>query len=174
MLDTDIIPQGDVAALDLYFSWRLLTMGEIETTPSQLTPYFQNIGLYNASLGINQFDTFTQYIEIVGQVQQDITVGNLRAQALNAVAQYNGAAWFGIGTPSTVIVKDITTNQQSGIEPSSPGIVGLGGAISNLGAAAKSAGDTFNNTLSNLTSLGTVLIIGALVFFGWRIYKEAS
>ena len=109
----------------------------------------------------------------MGQVQQDITVGNLRAQCLNAVAQYNGASWFGIGTPTTVIVKDITTNQQSGVEPSSPGIVGVSGAISNLGAAAKSAGDTFNNTLKNLTGLGTVLIIGALVFFGWRIYKEA-
>lgn len=174
MLDTDILSAGDVAGIDLYFSWSLLTMGEIETTPSQLTPYFQNVGLYNASLGINQFDTLTQYIEVVGQVQQDISVGNLRAQALNAIAQFNGASWWSIGTPSTVIVKDITMKQQSGVEPDSPGIVGLGGAISNLGAAAKSAGDTFNQTLANLTGLGTVLIIGAVLYFGWRVYKGAA
>ena len=173
MLDTDIIPQGDVVVIDVYTSWNVLTLGDITATVSMLTPYFQGLGLYNANFGINHLDWFTDYIEIAGQASQDITVGNLRGQVLQAVAVYNQNTWLNQVRSPTVVIKDETTNQQSGIDPSSPGIQGIGGALSQVGDAAKSAADSLNQTLSNLTGLGTVVVIGAVLFFGYRLFKGA-
>lgn len=164
MNDTDLLQQGTLITAAATFT-TTYDIGVLLISVPDLQPYLSIVSLDNASVGINTMSAATnvwsitapniEEIDITGSTSEDITVGNLRAQVLQALTNYNTDHYLKVQTPAVTI----------GAGPASP--IGTGGGVAD---ALKAAGDA----IGKATGFATVVLIGLAIFIGYRIFREVE
>lgn len=155
MNDTDVIPQGTLITAALQFT-TFYDLGVPTFYANDFAPYVSVIDMSSPSVVLTSTGGFgsgnfglgaaVEEIDITGAVDRDITVGNLRAQVLQAVINYNGDHLLNLKTPSVVI----------GQGPASP-------------LPAPSTIPDVTKLVGSFSTLGIVILLGVGVWFALKV-----
>lgn len=149
MNDTDVIAQDTVVSVGLTFT-TFYDVGVLIFNPADLAPYLSIVDLNSPSVQLisrGVLSTGNEEINISGSAARDISVGNLKAEVLQAVGNYNQDHSFSLKTPAVT--------------------VGLG-AASVLPNAGNPLAD-LSNLLGKATGLGIVVLIGVLAYIVLKV-----
>lgn len=154
MNDTDVIAQDTVVSVALTFT-TFYDVGVLVFNAADLAPYLSivdlnapSVQLISTNIGPTiSLSNSIEEINISGSAGRDISVGNLKAEILQAVVNYNQDHTFTLKTPAVTV----------GLGKASP-LPDAGNPVADL-----------SNLLGKATGLGIVVLIGVVAYIVLKV-----